>query len=59
MGYLIQRLLIRFRYQQDMARSMIQGIIESTGKTGLVANSIVEHAMAIMFGAEVIYVVNV
>ncbi len=37
---------------------MIQGIIENTGKTGLVANSIVEHAMAIIFGAEVVYVIN-
>ena len=32
---------------------MIAGIIDNTGKTGLVANSIVEHAMAIIFGAEV------
>ncbi|CAB3999776.1 Hypothetical predicted protein [Paramuricea clavata] len=44
---------ISYRYQHDMARCMIHGIIESTGKTGLVANSIVEHAMAIIFGAEV------
>ena len=36
-----------------MARSTIQGVIESTGKSGVVANAIVEHAMAIIFGAEV------
>jgi hypothetical protein len=36
-----------------MGRNMIAGIIDNTGKTGLVANSIVEHAMAIIFGAEV------
>ena len=40
-----------------MARSTIQGIIENTGKSGFVANSIIEHAMAIIFGAEVIEVI--
>ena len=36
-----------------MSRSMIDGIIDSIGKSGFVANSMVEHAMAIIFGAEV------
>ncbi|XP_028399825.1 uncharacterized protein LOC114523163 [Dendronephthya gigantea] len=44
---------ISFRYEQDMARSMIQGVVENTGRTDVVANSMVEHSMATIYGAEV------